>query len=573
MQPDKFTSADFGTIRKDLVDFIKSRSALRDIDFDGSAMSVLTDALSYIGNYSAIHANAALGEAFLDTAQTRSCVVSNVKGLGYVPAQISAARAAVKLYCTSLTGSIIYINEGATFSSSYGQFVNLKPVLFVEDGTTGNYSATVEIYEGAIIERAFVMPATSLIPRFRIPDKDVDTTFLRVFVTPPSTSATEYQREFEFIRQTPESEVFYFQEGLNEVIELYFGDGIVSKRPSNTSEIRVKYLATHGKAANGSYDFVLDTMLTGSLGNIDPRDVTLETLDRASHGADKQNIDSIKISAPRFHAAQNRALTEDDYKALLEKDFSFIQNANVWGGEKNDPPLYGRVLVAIKPKDGLRLSPATKEQIRQRIFDRYSVVGLPPTIVDPDYLLLDLTLDVDYDSNVTIVNEQNLSDNIRTVVQSYFDSAVTRFESKYRTSEINRIVLNAYPTIKGVRPKLVMRKQLRVESGTADRKWSVDFKNPTKPSTFTSIPALTVSNQSFQLIETEPTRVDAYINNQIVSKGVGSIKNGKLDIPRYRFDLKTSEIYVQADPSGLDINSVRDSLIVLSKLNINLIKV
>lgn len=158
MQPDKFTSADFGTIRKDLVDFIKSRSSLRDIDFDGSAMSVLTDALTYVANYQAIHANAALGEAFLDTAQTRSSVISHVKGLGYVPAQISAARASVNLSCTSTTGSIIYINEGATFSSSYGQFVNLKPVLFVENGSTGNYSANVEIYEGSIIERTFSMP-------------------------------------------------------------------------------------------------------------------------------------------------------------------------------------------------------------------------------------------------------------------------------------------------------------------------------------------------------------------------------------------------------------------------------
>jgi hypothetical protein len=571
--PDKFTSADFGTIRSDLVNYIKSRSNLRDINFDGSAMSVLVDALSYLGNYQAVHANAALGEAFLDTAQTRSSVVSRAKELGYVPAQISSSRASVMLSCTSLPNSVIYVPEGATFSSSYGQFVTLKSYL-MNEVTAGNYSVEVEVHEGSIIERTFTMSQTSLIPKFRIPDKDCDTAYLRCFVTPPSTvTPIEYQRPFEFIRQTPDSQVFYFQEGLNEAIEVFFGDGVVSRRPSNGSVIRLKYLATHGKEANGASEFVLETELTGTLGNIDPRDVTSETTSKASHGADKQTIDSIKISSPRFHAAQNRAVTEDDYKALLEKEFSFIQTANVWGGEKNVPPLYGKVLVAVKPKDGLRLSPATKQLVRDRIFQRYSVVGLPPTIVDPDYLFLDLTLDVDYDANVTVINEQNLNDRIRTVVQDYFDSTVTRFDSKCRTSELNRIVLNAYPTIKGVRPKIVMRKQLRVESGTSDRRWQCDFRNKTEPKTFASIMTENVSGQSFQLREVEAGRIDAFINDVIVGRGIGSLTNGRLDIPRYRFDLKTNEIFVQVTPSQLDIDSVRDGLIVLGKLNIKLIKV
>ena len=532
----------------------------------------MIDALAYASNYQAVHANAAIGEAFLDTAQTRSAVVSRAKELGYIPAQVSSSRASLKLTCQSTTGSVIWVSEGSTFSSSYGQFVAIKPVQLVES-PAGTYTAELDVYEGSIIQRTFTVDNYSLVPKFLVPDKDVDTSYFRVLVTPPSLPTTEYQKPLEFIRQTPLSEVFYLQEGINQSIEIYFGDGVVSKRPTVGSSILCKYLTTHGKIANGAFDFVLDTQLIGSLGNIDPRDVTTETLVRASHGADKQTIESIKLTAPRFHAAQNRAVTEDDYKALLEKEFAFIQTSNVWGGEKNDPPLYGKVLVAIKPKDGLRLSPATKEIVRSTIFEKYAVVGLTPQLVDPDYLFLDLTLDVDYDLNVTTINEQNLSNLIRNSIVNYFDSAVSRFESKCRTSELNRVVLKSYPTILGVRPKIIMRKQLRLESGTLDRKWQCDFKNNTVANTFKSIPAPNISNQSFQLREIENGRVDAYINNSLISKGVGSIKNGKLDIPRYRFDLLTNEIYVQADPKSLDINSVRDNLIVLGNLNINLIKV
>ena len=572
ISPENFTNADFGSIRRDLVSYYKTKSNLKDIDFDGSAASVLIDALAYADNYQAIYANAAIGEAFLDTAQTRSAVVSRAKELGYIPAQISSSRASLKITCYSTTGSIIWLSEGSTFSSSYGQFTALSPVQFVES-PIGTYTAELDVHEGSIIQRTFTVNNFSLVPKFIIPDKDVDTSYFRVLVIPPSLSATEYQKPLEFIRQTPDSEVFYLQEGLNQSIEIYFGDGIVSKRPSIGSSIICKYLTTHGKEANGAFDFVLDTQLTGTLGNIDPRDVVTETVVRASHGADKQSITSIKLTAPRFHAAQNRAVTEDDYKALLEKTFSFIQTSNVWGGEKNDPPLYGKVLVAIKPKDGLRLSPATKKNVRNTIFERYAVVGLTPQLVDPDYLFLDLTLDVEYDLNVTTINEQNLSNLIRTSIVDYFDSTVSRFESKCRTSELNRVVLKSYPTILGVRPKIVMRKQLRLESGTLDRKWQCDFKNNTVANSFISLPAPTISNQSFQLREVENGRIDAYINNSLISKGIGRINNGKLEIPRYRFDLLTNEIYVQANPTSLDINAVRDNLIVLGNMNINLIKV
>ena len=77
--------------------------------------------------------------------------------------------------------------------------------------------------------------------------------------------------------------------------------------------------------------------------------VTVSTLTSASGGSLRDSINKIKFNAPRSYQAQNRAVTINDYKRILERDYPAAEAVVAWGGETNDPPVYGKVYLAIKP--------------------------------------------------------------------------------------------------------------------------------------------------------------------------------------------------------------------------------
>ena len=72
----------------------------------------------------------------------------------------------------------------------------------------------------------------------------------------------------------------------------------------------------------------------------------------------QKQLISIKFNAPLKYAAQGRAVTPDDYKPIVPTVYSNIKSIQVWGGEDNEPFVYGQVYISIKPNSGSsRLQP------------------------------------------------------------------------------------------------------------------------------------------------------------------------------------------------------------------------
>ena len=70
------TELDFENIKQNLKTFLESQSEFSDYDFEGSAMSVLLDTLSYNTHYNAVLAHLLANEAYLDSSIKRASVVS-----------------------------------------------------------------------------------------------------------------------------------------------------------------------------------------------------------------------------------------------------------------------------------------------------------------------------------------------------------------------------------------------------------------------------------------------------------------------------------------------------------------
>ena len=86
---------------------------------------------------------------------------------------------------------------------------------------------------------------------------------------------------------------------------------------------------------------------------------------------------------PLKYASQGRAVTPDDYKSILPSVYTNIKSVQVWGGEDNDPPIYGRVYVSIRPKSGSSITDTTKNAIVTSL-KKYNVASITPVIVDPE---------------------------------------------------------------------------------------------------------------------------------------------------------------------------------------------
>ena len=97
------TDLDFEEVSTSLKEYLKGQDTLKDYDFEGSNLAILTDLLAYSAHTSAFNANMVASEMFLDTAQIRKNVVSRAKELGYTPASRAAAKATFDLTINSPT--------------------------------------------------------------------------------------------------------------------------------------------------------------------------------------------------------------------------------------------------------------------------------------------------------------------------------------------------------------------------------------------------------------------------------------------------------------------------------------
>ena len=77
------TQLDFEQIKSNLKTYLAAQSEFSDFDFEAAGISNILDVLAYNTHFNALNANFALNEAFLNTAQLRSSVVSHAQSLGY----------------------------------------------------------------------------------------------------------------------------------------------------------------------------------------------------------------------------------------------------------------------------------------------------------------------------------------------------------------------------------------------------------------------------------------------------------------------------------------------------------
>ncbi len=448
---------DFDTIKSNLKTYLKAQDQFSDYDFEGSALSVLLDVLAYNTHYNSIYTNLAVNEMFLDSASKRSSVVSIAKMLGYTPRSAKCATAVVNLTITSPTSypDSVTLPANQSFLTSIDNvtytFYNIEDVT-INPTNSGSYIfSNLKIIEGTPLQYKFVVAAGS---RFIIPNTNVDISTISVRVQENASTDVyqTYSLSDNITTVTSSSKVFYLKEIDGGLYEIIFGDDNISKGLTVGNVVTVDYFISSLEAPNNANVFSYNGVtLLGS-------NLTVTTVSKATGGAEAEDISSIKFNAPRLYSAQNRAVTPDDYKSIIYNLFPQAKSVTVWGGEDNNPPVYGKTYVCVKPKDADRLTNVEKDSIKNNILASRNIVSIFPEIIDPEYFDVLVTSYVYYNPRETNKTPSQLESIVKQSLIDYNENELQRFDSVLRFSKMSRVIDESDPSITNNTTRILIRR-------------------------------------------------------------------------------------------------------------------
>ncbi|MBA42117.1 MAG: baseplate wedge protein [Flavobacteriaceae bacterium] len=512
----QYTNLDFDQIKAQIKDYLRTNSNFTDFDFEGSNFSVLIDTLAYNTYINSFNANLLANESFLDSATLRENVISLARNIGYVPRSKTASRAQI-YFTVELEGEnpdstldqrlkTIYLKPGlvcvgksndTTFTFSLTEDISApakisrvvgegsarRNIYSAEFGTAEN---PIEIVQGSYLQREFTYLGNQD-QRFILENSSIDSSTIKVIVGSSnadigSAFGMPWRKVDNIVNVDNKSEIYFLQEITDEKQEIIFGDGIIGKQlggsgigafnadgnPLTNNKILVRYIVCDGEEGNGASQFDFqggfldkhpDVIGANSLkpyGN-----VSINTVQGASNGAEVENLASIKYYAPRLYSSQYRAVTSTDYESIIETIYPSTESVAVVGGEELSPPQFGKVQISIKPKNGTYVSDFDKLQIKNKL-KNYAVAGINADIVDLKVLYVELHSTVYYNTAQNS-NGNSLKGRIVNALETYANNIdINKFGGRFKYSKILQLIDRVDDSITSNITKVIIRRDLKV---------------------------------------------------------------------------------------------------------------
>lgn len=475
MLPTNLTSLEFDDIKSSIKSYLKTRSEFTDYDFEGSALTYLIDTLSYNTYYTAFTANMLVNESFIQSASIRSNIASIAKLLGYTPRSVTASRAEIDMHINTspdtngLYPTYVEIQAGPVVYAGGFSFNLLSSVIVPVTSTTGVADAKkLTLYEGTLVTYEYTVD-TFQRQRFVLPNENVDTSTLQVYVLPnkSSTARDIYTKAEDPTVLNGTSRIYWLSEGTDYRYEVIFGDGIIGRKLQDGEIIIFKYIVSTGNQANDIVSYSFGGVLKDSEGNqLSSADVDIELVSSSRCGSDRETVESIKYNAPRYYAAQGRAVTATDYETLVKQVYRDTDTATAFGGEKLTPPVWGRVYIALRTTSGVKLNDATKDEIAKKM-QKYTVGALETVIIDPDYLYIVIRMFLTYDPNKTSLNASDIYAKAQKAVTDFAaQSGLNNFGGSFSSAKLIRAVSLADPSVEGVSLQNILLKYVETPANT-----------------------------------------------------------------------------------------------------------
>ena len=468
---------DFEKIKDNLIGFMSNQDEFVGYNFKGSSFDVLLDILAYNTHYNAYYANMVANEMFLDSATLRNSVVARAKHLGYVPRSARGSKASVTLEITP-TGEPALISiakntqfqadvDGVSFiwctSNSHSVNINANGIYTV---------STMELSQGIPVTFRYTANTGDVDQKFLLPNANVDTDSLSVVIqtSDVDTESATYTLANDITTVNATSKVYFLTENEDGKYEIEFGDGVLGKNLANGNIVILSSLICDANVTNGAESFSVVSDVGGYA------NVKVITTSAAGGGQESEDVEGIKFNAPKNYDAQNRCVTTHDYVSVVKRDYSGAQSVVAWGGEDDDPPVYGKVFIAIKPASGSVLSNSTKVWVQDTVLGKRNVVGITPEIKDPDYLYLKVDSTVKYDSGMTTNSASTLKSTVTSSIVDYGLTSLKDFDKAFRYSNLIKKIDESEISVKSNQTSVTIKRYMYPLLGSSSA-YTLKFSN------------------------------------------------------------------------------------------------
>ena len=465
----QFTNLNFEDIKSSIKDYLRANTQFKDMDFEGSNLSILIDILAYNSYTTAYNTNMAINETFIDSATLRENVVSLARNIGYVPRSRRAARATVNFSASGITSTTkqITFQPGVIANGSVSNinYVFSLPEAVSFNAFNGASKGMMVIYQGQYVTNSYVVDNNNPSERYVLPNDGIDTSTISVKIRNSSSdnTTTSYELVDNIIGITSTSNIYLLQETTDEKYELLFGDDVFGKKLESGNIIDISYIKTNGKSGNGIENFTFAGLIKDEDG-ADETDFRMffSANEKSANGDEIEPVESVKYYAPRLYAAQHRAVTANDYEAIIPSIYPNIESVSAYGGEDLNPPQFGRVFIAAKPKNGSFLSELTKKQLLNSL-KNYSIAGIVPSFVDLKFLYVEIDSYIYYNSNF-VGDPDNLKTDVITSLSQYASGTeLNKFGGRFAYSKVLSVIDNVDTSITSNITLVKMRRNINTK--------------------------------------------------------------------------------------------------------------
>ena len=404
-----------------------------------------------------------------------SYTFTEYSGVTFYMPNTSKNEAKQSLGTSTTSGDATVISTGLSYGQYIGQSAtSTSKTQFVLPGLT--------IKEGVRVENQFVVSASNETGPYVIPNKTVDTSTIRVRVQESSVdlTMTTYSKESSFLNVKSDTKAFFLEEGADGLFQIKFGDGIVGKKLTAGNIVIIDYLSSVGTPANNTLSFSTAATLTAS-----GETVTVGTHTKSISGDVKETVDEIRHNAPKFNATRDRAVTSSDYESLILASNSNIQSCSVWGGEKNDPPIYGKVFISLNPVVGTIITEADKDNIKTQVIEPKTPVSIIPEFVDPEFTYISLDISVTYDPKLTTLAKGQIESAANTAVTEYFNTSLNKLNKSFYYTKLHDLIKESSDSIISVNVLAKLQKRVTPDLAKA-KNYTVKFNQKLQPGELTS---------------------------------------------------------------------------------------
>lgn len=470
---------DFEGIKSNLITFLQAQSNIKDYDYTGSNINTVLDVLSYNTYLNNFYLNMVANEMFLDTAQNRDSIVSHIKELNYTPRSFHSSKAVINLQVyPSQRVSLITVPKYTPFTTSIN---GVSKTFTTEDSlvikpsvdnlnNTQYVASNVDVFEGKVVDEVFAVTSVNNFV-VTISNKEVDTRHLVVKIKESSSSTANsvWTRADTLFGLGSSSNSYFLEPTQGDKFNITFGDGVFGKKPVQGNLVEISYRVSTGEAGNNGKVFV-------NSGSIDGHsNIAVTTVTNSIGGQEMESVNDIKFNAPRAFQVQERAVTANDYKILLQKEYPQVQNVLAFGGEQLTPPRYGKVILAVDLADADGVPESLKSSIAGFFKDK-TPVGIDVVVNIPEFLFVEITGKTYYNITTTTQSQSAIAAKATNALLLYANNNINGFGVTYRNSKALNAVDAADTSIQSTEFEVRVKKKL-TPPATIKSSYVIDFNN------------------------------------------------------------------------------------------------